>query len=301
MQPSSGPRGSWPRTPRQLLTYQILAVCIAIYIVVVVVLIWAFSDYLFHEGTTLLILGYLVPLAVVVVLFIAYTRSRTRMLLFRPKKKGVRQEPEPEEEEHDDLLATFFTGTTGVLMATKDLRPELAQLHGDLLAGTEKDTLPQINEYLRDANPAYIGSCGDVISKNVVQTDFYPDLIVVDGKTLREDYGAIFPESYEHRTTKNVTGGITREAWLAVRDAIADRKRIILEVVEGEEDLLLIPMVLYAPDNAVMAYGQPPVTDLDPPIPSGAVMVRANDRTAEFARILGKFIRVPASLSSRGR
>jgi hypothetical protein len=250
----------------------------------------------------LLIWGYLVPLAVVIVLFMAYTRSRTRMLLFRTRKKGIRQEPEPEEAEHDDLLATFFTGTTGALMATKDLRPELAQLHGDLLAGTEEETLPQINEYLKSVNPAYIGSCGDVISKNMIQTDFYPNLIVVDGKTLREDYGAKFPESFEHRTTRNVTGGITREAWLAVREAIAARRSIILEVTGGEEDLLLIPMVLYAPDNAVMAYGQPPVTDLDPPIPSGAVMVQVTtEQRSEFARILGKFIRVPASLAKKAK
>jgi len=54
---------------------------------------------------------------------------------------------------------------------------------------------------------------------------------------------------------------------------------------------LLIPLVLFAPENAIVAYGQPPVTDVDPPIPAGAVLIKVtSDVKQYFAEIFGKFM-----------
>jgi len=160
------------------------------------------------------------------------------------------------------------------LVAPRELRPELAKLHGELIAGTEAETLPKVNDYLKRERPPYLGGCGDVISKNLFKTDFFPDLVVVDGKTHAQGVRHRLPSDYTRRSTDNVTGGVTLAAWRSIEAATASGKRTIIEVTGGEEDLLLIPMVLLAPDNAIIAYGQPPVTDIEPPIPAGAVMVK---------------------------
>jgi hypothetical protein len=54
----------------------------------------------------------------------------------------------------------------------------------------------------------------------------------------------------------NPQGTITKEALTAVKQAI-DRNEHTHIVVDGEEDLLTLIAVLYAPENAVVVYGQP--------------------------------------------
>ncbi len=45
------------------------------------------------------------------------------------------------------------------------------------------------------------------------------------------------------------------EAWQIVKRAIGGREAVIY--VEGEEDLLVLPVILEAPNNAFVVYGQP--------------------------------------------
>ena len=65
----------------------------------------------------------------------------------------------------------------------------------------------------------------------------------------------------------NPPAQITRESVSAIRRAFAARPPVRIRV-DGEEDLLVIPVCVYAPDNTVVLYGQPdeglvvtPVTD----------------------------------------
>jgi hypothetical protein len=55
---------------------------------------------------------------------------------------------------------------------------------------------------------------------------------------------------------QNPQGTLTQEAINATREAIED-KRSVRMVVEGEEDLLTIVALLYAPENSYIVYGQP--------------------------------------------
>jgi uncharacterized protein (UPF0218 family) len=55
---------------------------------------------------------------------------------------------------------------------------------------------------------------------------------------------------------KNPAGTITDEAVSAVERALSGGERVGL-IVEGEEDLLALPAVLYAPLNSLVVYGQP--------------------------------------------
>ena len=55
---------------------------------------------------------------------------------------------------------------------------------------------------------------------------------------------------------KNPQGTITQEAINAIQEAIQSKKQVNI-VVDGEEDLLTLIVVLNAPLNALVIYGQP--------------------------------------------
>ena len=54
----------------------------------------------------------------------------------------------------------------------------------------------------------------------------------------------------------NPQGTITKEAVAAIKEAI-DKNEHTHIVVDGEEDLLTLIAVLYAPENSFVVYGQP--------------------------------------------
>ncbi|NMC07075.1 MAG: DUF359 domain-containing protein [Candidatus Lokiarchaeota archaeon] len=276
----------------KVLRAQILTLAVVVYALVDLFSVLGFKDYLFYDGILVLVFLFFMPLGLVLAVHAIYIRKVFKPYPRRGKKTGEpRSGPRLEPDDlSTGLAAMFFPPGAMMLVASRDLRPELAKLHGDLLAGTEAETLPMINQYLKREQPAYLGACGDVISKNLVKTDFLPDIIVVDGRTQRRGYEVAFPQGYKYREVENVTGGITRAAWETIEQVIASGTRTIIEVIGGEEDLLLIPMVLLAPDNAIMAYGQPPVTDINPPIPSGAVMVKITPAVRRaFADLFSRF------------
>jgi hypothetical protein len=76
---------------------------------------------------------------------------------------------------------------------------------------------------------------------------------------------------------KNPPGTITEEALKAIQEALKSNSRVKM-VVDGEEDLLALIAVLYAPENSFVVYGQPY---------EGVVVVKATrNKKAEVAEIL---------------
>src|SRR5271157_1925457 len=271
----------------KVIRLQIITIIIAGYTAVNILFVEFLGDYLFHDGLVLLVTLFLVPLTCVLIAFAIFFKKT-----FKQGQHSFKKVPPPASKNitGDAIMTSFFPEGLEARMASRELRPELAKLHGDLIAGTEEETLPRINEYLQQNHPSFLGGCGDVISKNLLKTDFYPDVIIIDGQTRRQDYKDEFPPSYQQRTVENVTGGVTRSSWFGIKDVIESQERTIIMVTGGEEDLLLIPLVMLAPENAIVAYGQPPITDIDPPIPAGAVMIKVTSEVKQhFASMFEKF------------
>jgi uncharacterized protein (UPF0218 family) len=87
-----------------------------------------------------------------------------------------------------------------------------------------------------------------------------PLLSVYDGYTERHELTGfadlVRNEGWAETAVRNPAGEITSELEDAVRNALAGESGRIIRV-EGEEDLALLPCVLYAPDGAVVVYGWP--------------------------------------------
>ena len=98
---------------------------------------------------------------------------------------------------------------------------------------------------------------GDYTFMRLVESGVRPVLGIVDCETLREWRGCPEPPSgYRVVEARNPRGRISWEAWRAVAEALETRGETLI-IVRGEEDLVAIPAILEAPEDALIAYGVP--------------------------------------------
>ena len=138
---------------------------------------------------------------------------------------------------------------------TPELRIKLKAPFGNLIQGTPSETMGKMKEQVEKEKPPKIISVGDVVSRNLHKYKINPQLTIIDNISLREQTN---PQDVVEKTVyvNNPQGTITIEAIFAVKQAL-ERKEHTHIVVEGEEDLLTLVAVLYAPENAFVVYGQP--------------------------------------------
>jgi len=97
---------------------------------------------------------------------------------------------------------------------------------------------------------------GDRVTETVGALGRVPDVQVVDSKENRRE--RLPPDvAYSRKiSVRNPPGAITEEAIGVIRDAFRGPKPVRV-AVEGEEDLLAIPVIALAPISALVVYGQP--------------------------------------------
>ena len=139
---------------------------------------------------------------------------------------------------------------------TPELRLKLKDPFGSLIQGTVEETMAKMNELIKREKPSRIISVGDVVSLNLHKHGIEPQLTIIDNVSLREK--AMPQEEVVEKTVyvDNPQGTIAPEAILAIKKALEERVHTHI-VVKGEEDLLTLIAVLFAPENAFVVYGQP--------------------------------------------
>jgi uncharacterized protein (UPF0218 family) len=139
---------------------------------------------------------------------------------------------------------------------TPELRIKLKEPFGTLIQGTFNETMDKMKEFIDEEKPPKLISVGDIVSLNLHKHNIHPQLTILDNKSLRSQ---TIPETAKVSKTvyvANPQGTITKEAVAAIKKAIEKNEHTHI-VVEGEEDLLALIAVLYAPENSVVVYGQP--------------------------------------------
>jgi uncharacterized protein (UPF0218 family) len=96
---------------------------------------------------------------------------------------------------------------------------------------------------------------GDVVTHNLQKKGIIPTVAVIDGYTMRSPCNRMTAVHGECIQVKNPAGTITDELICALEHAVRNPPSTI--VVDGEEDLAVIPLVLTAHDGAIVLYGQP--------------------------------------------
>ncbi len=139
---------------------------------------------------------------------------------------------------------------------TPKLRTKFKEPFGILIQGAFNETMSKMKELVDCEKPQTLISVGDVVSHNLHEHNVHPQITIIDNKFLRTKS---MPEAGSAEKTVNVNnpkGTITEESILAIKEAI-EKKLHTHIVVKGEEDLLTLIAVLYAPENAFVVYGQP--------------------------------------------
>jgi uncharacterized protein (UPF0218 family) len=137
---------------------------------------------------------------------------------------------------------------------TPELRVKLKEPFGILIKGSFDQTMSKMME-IKKQNPPKIISVGDIVTKNLQDYNMQPDLAITDNQCMRKKVQHTINMS-DTVKVKNPQGTITTEAIEAIKKALKKSKNSWINV-DGEEDLLTLIVVLYAPENSVVVYGQP--------------------------------------------
>ena len=98
---------------------------------------------------------------------------------------------------------------------------------------------------------------GDATSELLLQMGLIPLLHIIDGQEKRKKRSLPLSDVINTElTVKNNPGEISSESFNLVKTIFRQKPPIRL-VVDGEEDLLVLPVCLFAPENSVVMYGQP--------------------------------------------
>ncbi|MEM3597265.1 MAG: DUF359 domain-containing protein [Candidatus Bathyarchaeia archaeon] len=160
---------------------------------------------------------------------------------------------------------------------TPELRVKLKKPLGMLIQGSFNETTARIKSMIECEKPPAIISVGDTVSRNLVENGILPKLAIVDNRVMRKKTQPINLPVEKEMSTVNPAGTITEGAIRAIREALNCATNVKI-FVDGEEDLLTLVAVLYAPENSFVIYGQPH---------QGAVLIKVTqEKRKEIEEIL---------------
>ena len=160
---------------------------------------------------------------------------------------------------------------------TPEVISKFKEPFGRLIEGSFSQTANQLKKIIAKEKPSKIITVGDTVTRNLHKNHIIPQLCITDNQSMRKILPTqIFPDK-EIVQIKNPQGFITQEATRAIESALKSKNQVQI-VVDGEEDLLTLIVVLYAPENALVVYGQPKM---------GIVVVKVTpEKRAEAQKIL---------------
>ncbi len=162
-----------------------------------------------------------------------------------------------------------------------------------LIAGSREDTIIQVEnifqDYIKSNDIINFYIVGDVVAKDFLSNTFLKNFIrlcIIDEKTQRNHINLEFEKYFEQIIQfQNHEGTINRDCWKLFKEVIRSEKRTLIKITDGEEDLLILPLILEIPllkgVKNFAFYGQPPITDSNFVIPEGIVIVNIDKNIQE--------------------
>lgn len=141
---------------------------------------------------------------------------------------------------------------SNILSLPGELREEMKAPLGIIVPEEE------LLNYISDA--ANVVTIGDLCTLTLYGKGMIPDIAIVDYKTRRGEVKELKKQLRDVgdlvKKVVNPPGTLTRELWLAVKEAYMEKKKTRIEV-EGEEDIAALPCVWLAPRRTTIIYGLP--------------------------------------------
>ena len=123
-----------------------------------------------------------------------------------------------------------------------------------LLLPIGQDNKDNVQKYISD--DSYVITVGDRTTEKMIDYEIIPSLQIIDGfeKRQKREFPKLGNES--ELTIDNPAAEITLQSIEIIKKAFEMTPPIRL-TVNGEEDLLVLPVCIHAPKNSVVLYGQP--------------------------------------------
>ncbi len=142
----------------------------------------------------------------------------------------------------------------GKLRMPEDMRSFLGKPMGKVLK-TDEEVVKSFAVH----KDGMIITVGDKSTKRALDLGFRPVLAILDHRVAREPYEELKSYDFSGYRVEHVKSGpgyISKKAHALIEAWAGDPKPLAL-IVEGEEDLLTLPAVAFAPEGSVIYYGQP--------------------------------------------
>ena len=135
-----------------------------------------------------------------------------------------------------------------------NLRDQLKNPLGNLISDNDPNKENIIKEISADS---VLITVGDRTTENMLQLGLKPQIQIIDG--LEKRNRRVVPTDDAVNTNlscRNPPGEITEESMQVIQKAFSSKPPVRI-TVDGEEDLLVLPVCMSAPENSVVMYGQP--------------------------------------------
>ncbi len=136
----------------------------------------------------------------------------------------------------------------------ENLRDQLKIPLGDLI---KEENVNKENILGKIGSEPIVITVGDRTTENMINLGIMPQIQIVDGLEKRNQ--RLVPKDDTINTNlscKNPPGEITEESTQVIQKAFSCKLPVRI-IVDGEEDLLVLPVCIFAPENSVVMYGQP--------------------------------------------
>ena len=136
----------------------------------------------------------------------------------------------------------------------ENLRDQLKIPLGDLI---KEENVNKENILTKFGSEPIVITVGDRTTENMINLGIMPQIQIVDGLEKRNQ--RLVPKDDTINTNlscKNPPGEITEESTQVIQKAFSCKLPVRI-IVDGEEDLLVLPVCILAPENSVVMYGQP--------------------------------------------
>jgi len=134
----------------------------------------------------------------------------------------------------------------------KSLRAQLQEPFGDVYTDTEK-----LKTIIKPEN--LLITVGDIVTTSLLSRGMIPDISIVDFRTRREELKKSVIDRYfagSKSELLNPAGTINTDFAKLFLDKIQKHTKGQIIRIEGEEDLLTLPVILLSPLRTLVIYGQ---------------------------------------------
>jgi len=140
------------------------------------------------------------------------------------------------------------------LQLPDDLRDQLKTPLGNLISDNDPN---KENIIKKISAESVIITVGDRTTENMLQLGLKPQIQFIDCLEKRSECAVPADDTINTKLfCKNPPGEITEESIQVIQKAFSSEPPVRI-TVDGEEDLLVIPACIFAPENSVVMYGQP--------------------------------------------